>query len=53
MFNFAQIRSEKKAVSVGGLFHFNLMSLVGTNAKCRLLRAMSEFEGKAEDKCSC
>jgi hypothetical protein len=27
-------------------------SVVGTNAKCRLLRAMSEFEGKAEDKCS-
>ena len=26
-----------------------LTSVIGTNAKCRLHRAMSEFEGKAED----
>jgi hypothetical protein len=26
-----------------------LTSVIGTNAKCRLRRAMSEFEGKAED----
>jgi hypothetical protein len=25
------------------------MTAIGTNAKCRLRRAMSEFEGKAED----
>jgi len=29
-----------------------VMTAPGTNAKCRLHRAMSEFEGEAENMCS-
>jgi hypothetical protein len=41
MFNFAQIRWEKKVASIGGLFHFKLRSLVGTSPTCQLHQAMS------------
>jgi hypothetical protein len=41
-----QTAMEKQQTAAG------FMSLIGTNAKCRPHRAMSEFEGKAEDMCS-
>jgi len=41
MFNFAQIRWGKKIASVGGFFHFKLMSLVGPTEKSSRLKSMS------------
>jgi hypothetical protein len=45
-------RSIRRAASVSGLFHYQtarVMSLVGTNAKCRPHRATAVFGGKAEN----